>query len=142
MEHELKTLLFIFLIFFFSCKQKGVDHGSTSESQDVTEHPIFINNSGDKILTGTPVTIQGRVIELKDKELINKEHHVDSELIIEWRAMTVCLLDMLLTQMKKKGQMSMSELLDGGTWLAGRQIASEKRDGSSPLKLVLTGIVF
>jgi hypothetical protein len=68
--------------------------------------------------------------------------------VIEWRALTIQLLDRLGTIIqakldKKAAEFPMVKVLEGGTWWAGRKIAKEKRaDGSSPLKLKSDGTVF
>ncbi|MAX66826.1 MAG: DUF1688 family protein [Bacteriovoracaceae bacterium] len=89
-----------------------------------------------------------KVIDLKDKNLLEQEHLPSSELVIEWRALTIQLLDRLGTIIqakldKKAAEFPMVKVLEGGTWWAGRKIAKEKRaDGSSPLKLKSDGTVF
>jgi hypothetical protein len=71
-----------------------------------------------------------------------------SELVVEWRALTVCLLDKVAEEVRKKKGMTKEELplakvLQGGTWAAGRAIAAEKRsDKSSPIAVRLDGTVF
>ena len=66
---------------------------------------------------------------------------VSSDAVIEWRACTVVLLDLL-----KDGwfpEMPLCCMLEGGTWVAGRRAASQKRpNGDSPILLILDGTVF
>jgi len=74
-------------------------------------------------------------------------HEVGSELIVEWRALTVALLDRLRESTRRQLGMptlSMSQLLQGGTWSAGRAIAKERRppDGLPPLAVRADGTVF
>jgi hypothetical protein len=74
-------------------------------------------------------------------------HEVGSELIVEWRALTVTLLDRLREATRRQLGMptlSMSQLLQGGTWGAGRAIAAEKRptDGPPPITVKADGTVF
>jgi hypothetical protein len=74
-------------------------------------------------------------------------HEVGSELIVEWRALTVTLLDRLREATARHlglAALSMSQLLQGGTWSAGRAIAAEKRppDGPPPLSIKADGTVF
>jgi hypothetical protein len=77
-----------------------------------------------------------------------RAHPVDSPLIVEWRALTVALLDRLaalLRQRLKQDAVSLplAKILEGGTWAAGRKVAFERRpDGSPPLKVVSDGTVF
>lgn len=74
-------------------------------------------------------------------------HEVGSELIVEWRALTVALLDRLREATRVRlglPTLSMSQLLQGGTWSAGRAIAAEKRppDGLPPIAVKADGTVF
>jgi hypothetical protein len=74
-------------------------------------------------------------------------HDVTSELIVEWRALTVALLDRLRPRVGDRlglVSLSMSQLLQGGTWLAGRTIAARLRppDGPPPLAINADGTVF
>ncbi len=88
------------------------------------------------------------VIELRDKSLLEKAHTPDSELIIEWRALTVQLLDRVGAKVqallgKDPSEFPLAKVLEGGTWWAGRKLAAEKRsDSSPPIKLASDGTVF
>jgi hypothetical protein len=74
-------------------------------------------------------------------------HEVASELIVEWRALTVALLDRLREPVRRRlglASLAMSQLLQGGTWLAGRSIAARLRppDGPPPIAVKADGTVF
>jgi hypothetical protein len=74
-------------------------------------------------------------------------HEVASELIVEWRALTVALLDRLREPVRRRlglATFSMSQLLQGGTWSAGRAVAMERRppDGLPPISVKADGTVF
>jgi len=74
-------------------------------------------------------------------------HEVASELIVEWRALTVALMDRLREATRAHlgvPTLSMSQLLQGGTWSAGRAVALERRppDGPPPLSIKAEGTVF
>lgn len=74
-------------------------------------------------------------------------HEVASELIVEWRALTVALLDRLREPVRRRlglPSLAMSQLLQGGTWLAGRTIAAQLRppDGPPPIAVKADGTVF
>jgi hypothetical protein len=74
-------------------------------------------------------------------------HEVASELIVEWRALTVALLDGLREPVRRRlglPSLAMSQLLQGGTWSAGRTIAARLRppDGPPPLAVKADGTVF
>jgi hypothetical protein len=72
----------------------------------------------------------------------------DAELIVEWRALTVALLDLVAERLRDRFQVSQEALplvkiLEGGTWRAGRRMASTLRpDGGPPLQLISDGTVF
>jgi hypothetical protein len=88
------------------------------------------------------------VLALRDPAEARHAHAVDSTLVVEWRALTVALLDRLATIVRQRLGMSAEELplakiLQGGTWAAGRQIARELRaDGAQPLTVISDGTVF
>jgi hypothetical protein len=70
--------------------------------------------------------------------------------IVEWRALTVALLDEIYTIVKKvmaeeKGvELSMAQMLEAGSWKAGRELAREKRPDtmSSPILIEGDGTLF
>ena len=67
---------------------------------------------------------------------------------IEWRALTVSLLDELAPLVRSllgvdEAGFPLARLLEGGTWAAGRAIAAERRDGGPPPVVVASdGTVF
>ena len=88
------------------------------------------------------------VLTLRDADAAGREHDVGSALVVEWRALTVALLDRLaeiVRQRLHKDAVSfpLARILQGVTWAAGRTIARERRaDGSPPIKVVSDGTVF
>jgi len=105
-------------------------------------------------LTGLPEYRNGGLfldiglLQLKNPTDLQKTHPVGSELIVEWRALTVILLDRIATTIRQKLNMTATELplvkvLQGGTWTAGRKIALELRKGGiPPIKIDSDGTVF
>jgi hypothetical protein len=105
-------------------------------------------------LTGLPEYRNGGllldlgVLELRDVNLANESHDPSSELIVEWRALTVALLDRIAERMRALLKLSPAQFplacaLEGGTWAAGRKVARERRaDGSPPLRITSDGTVF
>jgi hypothetical protein len=97
-------------------------------------------NGGLFIDTGT--------ISLRDITQIEKVHDPKSPLIVEWRALTVTLLDQLAEQIRQctntnSESMPLVSILQGGTWSAGRRIAQALRsDASPPLRLKSRGTIF
>jgi hypothetical protein len=83
-----------------------------------------------------------------DLSTLEQVHTVDSLFIVEWRALTVALLDDIAERVRTRLELDASRLplacvLEGGTWAAGRRIARKKRaDGSPPLKIESDGTVF
>ena len=75
-------------------------------------------------------------------------HDAGSELVVEWRALTVCCLDELWDLFCAKlnttrQQFPLAKLLQGGTWAAGRIVAAEKRPNrSAPIQVRSDGTVF
>jgi hypothetical protein len=88
------------------------------------------------------------VLALRDPADAARQHDVASTLVVEWRALTVALLDRLADVLRRRLGMDatslpLAKILEGGTWSAGRSIAREKRaDGSPPLKVTSDGTVF
>ncbi len=75
-------------------------------------------------------------------------HAPGDEVIVEWRALTLALLDEVAIAMRDKlgmtaTQLPLAKVLEGGTWAAGRQAAKEKRpDGTPPITVDSDGTVF
>ena len=88
------------------------------------------------------------VLRLHDTADGERAHAVDSLLVVEWRALTVALLDRVAELVRAKlgrtpQSLPLASILEGGTWAAGRAIAFARRpDGSPPLKVVSDGTVF
>lgn len=105
-------------------------------------------------LTGLPeyrnggLLIDLGVLELKDPADAVRGHEVGSQLVVEWRALTVALLDRIGELVRAElglsaEQLPLAKVLEGGTWAAGRRIARERREGGGPpLTIVSDGTVF
>jgi hypothetical protein len=71
-----------------------------------------------------------------------------SEPVVEWRALTIALLDRLAPEVRERLGRSAAEfplacVLEGGAWAAGREIAFERRrDGSAPITIITDGSLF
>ncbi len=87
-------------------------------------------------------------LELVDPTEARRPHEIGSPLVVEWRALTVSLLDRIVPMAAAELGISSSSLeganlLSWATWAAGRRAAQERRsDGGSPLPLVSDGTVF
>ena len=88
------------------------------------------------------------VLQLRNPAEADAVHDVSSALVVEWRALTVALLDRLADIVRQRMGLDrisfpLARLLQGGTWAAGRKIARDLRpDGSPPIRFVGDGTVF
>jgi hypothetical protein len=87
------------------------------------------------------------VIVARDPSVFERPHAASSPLIVEWRALTVALLDRLAHELRRElgldsERLPLGKVLEGGTWAAGRKLAAEKRDGSPPLTVHSDGTLF
>ena len=109
--------------------------------------------SGLDSLTGLPeyrnggLLLDGGALQLKNAEAANYAHQPHEEFIVEWRALTVALLDELAqlvrNQLGKTAQeMPLACILEGGTWAAGRVLAQNLRAGTPPLQIESDGTIF
>jgi len=89
----------------------------------------------------------GVLVPRKD-EYARMEFDVGSELVVEWRALTICLVDEVAEIMRNKLGMNkeslpLAKVLQGGTWAAGRIAASRVRhDRTAPISVRSDGTVF
>lgn len=92
--------------------------------------------------------VDAGALRLKNPENRKRTHAPTDELIVEWRALTVALLDRIATRVREKMNASedalpLAAVLQGGTWTAGRRIARELRpDGGPPLNIAADGTLF
>jgi hypothetical protein len=88
------------------------------------------------------------VLALRNKADGRRPHEVGSTLVVEWRALTVALLDLMAGLVRERlgrdaCELPLPRILQGGTWAAGRAIARKLRtDGSPPLQVMSDGTVF
>jgi hypothetical protein len=94
-------------------------------------------------LTGLPEYRNGGllldlgVLEARDPSFHTRLLKVGEVAVIEWRALTVAILDRLANEVRAAlgvgaDQFPLARVLEGGTWAAGRKIASQKRAGGTP----------
>lgn len=92
--------------------------------------------------------IDSGLLSLRMATMAKVELEPSSDAIIEWRALTIRLLDEIaphvrLLLRKTEKDFPLVKMLEGGTWWAGRAIAKEKREGGlPPLKIKSDGTVF
>jgi hypothetical protein len=89
------------------------------------------------------------VLELRDPGLAARPLDPFGEPVVEWRALTIVLLDRLAERVRERlgvgrSDFPLAKVLEGGSWAAGREIALERRphDGSAPLSIVSDGTLF
>ena len=104
-------------------------------------------------LTGLPeyrnggLFIDTGVIVPRDAASLERTWKVGDEFIVEWRALTVALLDELAPRVRRSLGLDADELplaciLEGGSWAAGRVLAQRLREGAPPLRIESDGTVF
>ncbi|MBX2856582.1 MAG: URC4/urg3 family protein [Rhodobacteraceae bacterium] len=87
------------------------------------------------------------VIALRNPGEADTPQNPGGELIVEWRALTVRLLDQVAEAVRAKlgksaEQMPLASVLEGGTWATGRRLAAERRQGRPPIAIKSDGSVF
>ncbi len=110
--------------------------------------------AGVDALTGLPEYRNGGlfldtgVLELRDPSLAQHTFDAGDDVVVEWRALTVQLLDRVADGVravlgKTADELPLARVLQGGTWTAGREIARTQRpDGRPPLRVRSDGTVF
>lgn len=104
-------------------------------------------------LTGLPeyrnggLLLDTGVLSLRDTGVLSQSFSPADELVVEWRALTVVLLDELAPLVRAQlgvdaETMPLARILEGGTWAAGRHLAGQLRGGLPPLSIVSDGTVF
>jgi len=92
-------------------------------------------------LTGLPeyrnggLLIDAGVIVPRDTAFAAQPRLPSEPWVIEWRALTVALLDELAPRVREvlgAPALPLACILEGGSWAAGRQIAAERRAGGAP----------
>jgi hypothetical protein len=91
--------------------------------------------------------IDSGVLRPRHDAVLGEDHAPESELVVEWRALTIPLLDRLADLVRGRlgltlHEMPLVKVLEGGTWSAGRRLAAERRDGAPPIRIVSDGTIF
>jgi hypothetical protein len=88
------------------------------------------------------------LLQAKHAGVMGDRYLPSSEVIVEWRALTLILLDHIAAAIRQKLGMTdvdlpLVKVLEGGTWAAGRRIAQELRSGGvPPIQIDSDGTVF
>lgn len=134
---------------------------------DVWEHPVVglvpfhklsqwmsyslvepIEGAGLKVvaldaLTGLPeyrnggLLVDAGALRPKQRVLLEKSFAPGDEAIVEWRALTVALLDQIAEHVRlhlgmDAARLPLVKVLEAGTWFAGRRLAAARRPGGGP----------
>ncbi len=97
-------------------------------------------NGGLFIDTGTLI--------FRNPDEARQRNSVDSTVVVEWRALTVALLDRLADLARQRlgrnaEELPLARILQGGTWAAGRMLAQKLRpDAGPPIAIESDGTVF
>ena len=94
-------------------------------------------------LTGLPeyrnggLLVDAGALRPKQSRLLSDSFKPGDEAIVEWRALTVALLDQIAAHVRLHLGMDATRLplvkvLEAGTWFAGRTLAAERRPGGGP----------
>ena len=84
----------------------------------------------------------------RDDDLLRRALDPFEEAVVEWRALTVALLDRLAERVRARlgldaADFPLAMVLEGGSWAAGREIAAERRAGRRPaLRVAATEPLF
>lgn len=118
----------------------------------------LVNNgftvTGVEALTGLAeyrnggLMLDSGLISLRDPSCAQTPWAPASDIIIEWRALTICLLDSIAQEVTTAldttaQEFPLAKVLQGGTWEAGRKLAMQKRNNlSPPLQIISDATVF
>ena len=105
-------------------------------------------------LTGLPeyrnggLLVDAGALRPKQRALLEKTFAVGDEAIVEWRALTVALLDRIAQHVRvhlglDAARLPLVKVLEAGTWFAGRRLAADRRPGGGPpITVASDGTVF
>lgn len=117
-------------------EQAGIQVVGTAELTGLAEY----RNGG--------LFVDEEVIVPKHDGVLGRTHQAGDELIVEWRGLTVALLDELAQSLREKlgktpEELPLVRVMEGGTWAAGRQIAQQMRiDAAPPILVASDGTLF
>ncbi len=92
--------------------------------------------------------VDAGVLVPRDDAATSRLYTVSDPFVVGWRAMTVALLDRIAPLVGARlgltpAEFPLANVLEGGTWAAGRLMAREKRpDGGPPFQISSDGTVF
>jgi len=105
-------------------------------------------------LTGLPeyrnggLLVDAGALRPKQRVLLEKSFAPGEEAIVEWRALTVALLDQIAEHVRlhlgmDAARLPLVKVLEAGTWFAGRALAAQRRPGGGPpIAVASDGTIF
>ena len=88
------------------------------------------------------------LIKLRKIRFADMKHQPGDRIIVEWRALTVVLIDRIATGVRdalglSEAEFPLAKVLEGGTWWVGRRLAQKLRKSATPpLNILSDGTVF
>jgi hypothetical protein len=91
--------------------------------------------------------IDSGILRLRDETAAGQTWQPGDEIVVEWRALTVALMDEVARAVRQQLRLSEAQLplacvLEGGSWAAGRELAHRHRGGLPPLLVASDGTLF
>ena len=91
--------------------------------------------------------IDSGVLKLREASAAGRIWQPADEIVVEWRALTVALMDQIAPHVRRhlhldEKRLPLACVLEGGTWAAGRELAQRHRNGLPPLQVASDGTVF
>jgi hypothetical protein len=109
---------------------------TVTEREQLTALPEYRNGG---------LLLDAGVLHLVDAADGARTWKVGDEIVVEWRALTVALIDEMAPRIRghlAAPALPLACILEGGTWAAGRELAAELRAGNPPLSIDSDGTVF
>jgi hypothetical protein len=91
--------------------------------------------------------IDSGLLRLRDESAAKEIWQPGDEIVVEWRALTVALMDEVARVVRQQlrlteAQLPLACVLEGGSWAAGRELAQRHRGGRPPLRVASDGTLF
>ncbi|KAI7902922.1 uncharacterized protein BX663DRAFT_508860 [Cokeromyces recurvatus] len=124
---------------------------------EVIETYLGLRVTGTELLTGLPeyrnggLLVDYGLLKLKESKIKERQDGLpifegSDPTIVEWRALTVIYLDRIKEEVEIKldRKLDLAQVLEGGTWTAGREIAARLRpnNGGPPIIIKSDGTIF
>jgi hypothetical protein len=116
------------------------------EWSGVTVHKLYELTALPEYRNGG-LLIDSGLLRLRDEAAARQIWQPGDEIVVEWRAMTIGLMDELARAVRQQlgldeAHLPLARVLEGGTWAAGRELAERLRGGLPPLRVASDGTVF